>query len=149
MRLKEAPCGHFAFDDERTLIAVNDEALRSLGHAPGELIGQSLGVLLPPAVRMLFHAKVYPSLAEGERVEEVYALLRRKDGSDLPVLLSAIRRERDGRYETDCVFLAVKRRDAFARHLQRLEATQPPTVVNAATSSARAASDRERAERLS
>ena len=152
MRLKEAPCGHVAFDDEHGITAVNDEALGYLGYEPGELSGQRLEILLPPAVRMLFHASVYPSLAEGLRVEEVYALLRRKDGSGLPVLLSAIRRERDGRYETDCVFLAVKRRDSFARHLERLEASEAASVgstTGAPSTSHGEPRNQEHAERLS
>jgi len=152
MRLKGAPCGYVAFDDERRITDVNDEALHYLGHAPGELIGQNLGVLLPPAVRMLFHANVYPALADGHRVEEVYALLRCKDGNDLPVLLGAVRREREGRYETHCVFLAVKRRDSFARHLERLEACQPASGAGgtpAQAGSPVALGNQEQTERLS
>ena len=152
MRLKEAPCGAVTFDDERTITAVNDEALRYLGHAPEELVGQSLSVLLPPAVRILFHAKVYALLAEGQRVEEVYAMLRCKDGRELPVLLNAVRRERDSQYETDCVFLAVKRRDSFTRHLERLEVSklQPHALApTAETNATGAPNHREHAERLS
>jgi PAS domain S-box-containing protein len=122
MRLQSAPCGHFAFDDSRRITAANDEAQRCLGYEEAELIGQNLSLILPTAVRMLFHTSVYPLLAEGKRAEEVYALLRGKTGEELPVLLNAARRQEGTDYQTDCVFLEVKRRNLFERHLERLEA---------------------------
>jgi PAS domain S-box-containing protein len=122
MRLQQAPCGHFAFDDTRRITAVNDEAQRSLGYEANELVGQSLSMLLPAAVRMLLQTMVYPTLAEGRPVEEVYAVLRCKNGEELPVLLNAVRGEEAGVWLTNCIFLVVKRRNVFERHLERLEA---------------------------
>jgi PAS domain S-box-containing protein len=122
MRLQQAPCGHFAFDDTRRITAVNDEAQRSLGYEASELVGQSLSMLLPAAVRMLLQTMVYPTLAEGRPVEEVYALLRCKNGEELPVLLNAVRGEEAGVWLTNCIFLVVKRRNVLERYLQRLEA---------------------------
>ncbi len=132
-RLKAAPCGFIEFDDERRLIAVNDEAAHSLGYEPPELVGQSLSVLLPPAVRIFFGTYVYPSLAADGRAEEVYALLRRKDGSELPVLLNAARRPEGEGSLTECVFLVVKRRNMLERHLLHGlgEVQAPPNVGHA------------------
>ncbi|RYZ02719.1 MAG: PAS domain-containing protein [Myxococcales bacterium] len=151
MRLQNAPCGHLAFDDNRRITAVNDETQRWLGFAEGELLGQNLGILLPTAVRMLFHTTVYPVLAEGKRAEEVYALLRCKSGDDLPVLLNAARHLEEGEYRTDCVFMAVKRRNLFERHLERLEAKAEAGALPRGEPGAAqpAAEAREFAERMS
>lgn len=121
MRLQSAPCGYLAIDDERRIAFLNDEAERLLGHDASELLGRSVSVVLPPASRILFHTHVYPTLADGRRVQELYTLLRRKTGETLPVLMAAARDERDGRALTECVFLAVRRRSLFERHLQQLE----------------------------
>lgn len=121
MNLRSAPCGYVAFDDARRITTVNDDALRYLGYEASELVGQRLELLLPPSVRILFHTNVYPALAAGRRAEEIYALLRCKNGDELPVLFNAARRDLADGAETDCVFLAVKRRNLFERQLQRLE----------------------------
>jgi PAS domain S-box-containing protein len=150
MRLQTAPCGHVAFDDERQIVSINDEALRQLGYEREELVGQSLSKLLPPAVRILFHANIFPLLAELGRAEEVYAILRCRAGDDLPVLLNAARTAEGSGFVTNCVFLAVKRRALFERHLERLVAARDAQKErDKATSSNRDVASQELSERLS
>lgn len=150
MRLQTAPCGHLAFDDERHIVNINDEALRQLGYQRRELVGQSLNKLLPPAVRILFQANIFPLLAEVGRAEEVYAMLRCENGEELPVLLNAARIRQEHGFLTNCVFLAVKRRALFERHLERLEAARDAQKArDDAADSSRDAANRELSERLS
>lgn len=118
--LSNVPGGLVCFDDERRIADVNDEAARALGYDARELVGQTLNVVLPPAVRIFFSTYVYPVLAARGRAEEVYTLLRCKDGEELPVLFNAARRDQAERHVTDCVFLVVKRRNLLERQLHGL-----------------------------
>lgn len=135
MPFTAAPCGYLAFDDERRIAAVNQGAVRYLGYQREELIGRDLELLLPRSVRMLFYTTVYPALADGRHAEEIYALLRRKDGEELPVLLNAARQVHGDTFQTECVFLAVTRRHSFERHLEQLEATRLATAEAVASPS--------------
>lgn len=148
MPIQTAPCGYLAFDDDRRITSVNGEALRYLQYQEHELLGQSLDILLPQAVRILFHTTVYPALAGGQPADEVYAVLRCKDGADLPVLLNASRRQHTNGCYTDCVFLAVRRRHAFERHLEQLEAMRRGNGTDGAAPAAYGALTGEFADRM-
>jgi signal transduction histidine kinase len=65
----------------------------------------------------------------------------------VPVLMSASRRREGEAHETQCIFLAVKRRSLFERHLEHLEALHGGAQP-AAGSPASSAADGELAERM-
>ena len=63
-------------------------------------------------------------------VEEIYVALRAKDGTDIPVLLNAVRREVDGAFVSECVCLRMLRRHAYEDQL--LQARRLAEESNAA-----------------
>lgn len=148
MRLQVAPCGFFAIDDDRRIVAVNDKAQSLLGYGLDELVGKNVSMVLPPAVRILFQTAVYPVVAEGRPVEELYTLLRSRSGEDVPVLMSAARRREGEEHQTQFVFLAVKRRSLFERHLEHLEALRREVQTPPEGRSASPSTDGEIAERM-
>lgn len=115
--LDGAPCGFVSFDDSGTMLAVNHTLAAMLGYSRVELEGWHLQKLLPAGGRIFYNTHVFPLLKMHGLVEEVYIALRTKDGADVPVLMNAVRRERDGRFVSDCVFVRMLQRHAYEDQL--------------------------------
>lgn len=115
--MSDAPCGFVAFADDGTIVEVNRTLAEMLGYSRVELLGWHVDKLLPPGGRIFHHTYLFPMLKVQGRVEEVYQALRAKDGRDVPVLLSGARRERDGRFVSDCVCLRMIQRHEYEAQL--------------------------------
>jgi PAS domain S-box-containing protein len=90
-----------SLDDMFRITLFNDGAAAIFGYAPGEIIGQSLDLLIPERMRAGHHAHVAdfassPVAARkmGDR-REIFA--RRKDGSEFPAEASIAKQEIGGR----------------------------------------------------
>ena len=84
-----------------------------LGYAFGALNGQSVETLLPVASRIFYQTHFFPLLKIAGEVEEVYLALRTAQGSELPVLVNAVRREHNGLPVNDCIFMVVRQRSRY------------------------------------
>ena len=84
-----APCGYHSLAPNGTISAVNATELEMLGYARDEYIGQPVVRFMTPASRDLF-AQRYASFMASGSVREVEFDYLRKDGSVLPVLVSAV-----------------------------------------------------------
>jgi PAS domain S-box-containing protein len=84
-----APCGYHSLDAQGRFVNINDTELGWLGYRREELIGRlGLADLLTPETRATFR-RAFADLSRGQAIREVELELRRKDGSMLPVVLSA------------------------------------------------------------
>ncbi|HXG39779.1 MAG TPA: ATP-binding protein [Candidatus Limnocylindrales bacterium] len=94
-----APCGYHSLDAEGRFVRVNATECRWLGYRPDELVGRVRFVdLLTPASRATFEEN-FPRFRERGEVHDLEFELVRKDGSVLPVLLSATAvRDAEGRF---------------------------------------------------
>jgi PAS domain S-box-containing protein len=128
--LNTAPCGFVAFGDDGTVLEINRTLAEMLGYARVELLGWHVDKLLPPGGRIFYHTYVFPLLKMQGHVEEIYAALRTKDGRDVPVLLNGVRRERDGRFVSDCVCVRMIQRHEYEEQL--LQARRLAEEANAA-----------------
>ncbi len=108
--LNTAPCGFLTFADDGTMLEVNATLADLLGYPRLELEGWHLQKVLPPGGRVFYHTHIFPLLKLHGRAEEIYVALRAKDGSDVPMMLNAVRRERDGALVNDCVFMRMQQR---------------------------------------
>ena len=111
--IESAPCGFFSFSDEGTIGRANATLSNLLGYEPGELTGLPVDRILPVAGRIFYQTHLFPLLRMKGNVEEIYITLRTKDGSSLPTLLNAVRRERMGQILNDCVLLQMKERSEY------------------------------------
>lgn len=128
--MSTAPCGFVAFADDGTIAEVNQSLCEMLGHSRLELLGWHVDKILPPGGRIFHHTYLFPLLKMQGRVDEIYVALRTKDGRDVPVLLNGVRRERDGRFLSECVCLRMLQRHAYEDQL--LEARKLAEESNAA-----------------
>jgi len=115
--MSSAPCGFVAFADDGTIVEVNLYLADMLGYARVELLGWHIDKILPPGGRIFHHTYLFPMLKMQQVVEEVYVALRTKHGDDVPMLLNGSRRERDGRFVSDCVCLRMIQRHAYEEQL--------------------------------
>jgi PAS domain S-box-containing protein len=115
--MSSAPCGFVAFADDGTIVEVNQTLADMLGYTRIELLGWHIDKLLPPGGRIFYQTYLFPMLKVQEKVEEIYLALRTKNGEDVPMLLNGARRERDGRFVSDCVVLRMIQRHEYEEQL--------------------------------
>ena len=84
-----APCGYHSVNDEGLIIAMNDTELRWLGYLRDEIVGRrSFHELLTSSSQQQF-ATSFEQFKRKGSVSDLDFTLVRKDGSQLPVVLSA------------------------------------------------------------
>ncbi|HEX8170773.1 MAG TPA: HAMP domain-containing sensor histidine kinase [Thermoanaerobaculia bacterium] len=115
--LNNAPCGFVAFSDDGTMVELNQTLADLLGYTRIELLGWHVEKILPPGARIFYQTYLFPMLKVHGRVEEMFLALRTKDGSDVPVLLNAVRRERDDRMLCDCICMRTIQRHEYEAQL--------------------------------
>ncbi|HKO56497.1 MAG TPA: PAS domain-containing sensor histidine kinase [Thermoanaerobaculia bacterium] len=128
--MNTAPCGFVAFADDGTIAEINETLAGMLGYTRVELLGWHVDKILPPGGRIFYHTYLFPLLKVRQSVEEIYIALRMKSGEDVPVLLNGVRRERDGRFLSDCVCLRMIQRHEYEDQL--LQARRLAEESNAA-----------------
>ena len=128
--LDTLPCGVVTFTDDGHIIEANATLAELLGYSTDALPGIHVERLLTVAGRIFFQTHLFPMLRLHGSAEEIFVLLRHRDGSDVGALSNAVRRERDGRYLTDCVFLQVRERRKYEDAL--LRARREAEAANAA-----------------
>ena len=115
--INNAPCGFVRFLDDGKVVEVNQTLADMLGYQQTDLCGYHVEKILPPGGRIFYHTYLFPLLKVQGLVEEIYVALRMKDGRDVPVILNGVRRERDGRFVSDCVCLRMIQRHEYEDQL--------------------------------
>lgn len=111
--LNIVPCGFLAFTDDGKVLMVNATLLRLLEYKLGELQGRHVESILAIASRIFYQTHFFPLLKLHGKVEEIYLSLRSKTGTDVPVLVNAVRRESEGRFRYDCIFVPMRQRNQY------------------------------------
>jgi signal transduction histidine kinase len=112
-RLDALPGGYLSFADDGTVGAVNATLLDLLGYDREAVVGRHVERLLTIAGRIFYQTHLFPLLTLHGRAEEIFLLLRRKDGGELGALVNAVRRERGGAMVSECVLLVVRERRKY------------------------------------
>lgn len=128
--LDHAPCGFVSITDDGTMLEVNTTLATMLGYSRVELEGWHLQKILPPGGRIFYQTHAFPLLKLHGMAEEIYLPLRTRNSEDIPMLMNAVRRERDGKAMNDCVFVRMLQRHAFEDQL--VEARRLAEEANAA-----------------
>ena len=124
--LDALPCGVVSFEDGGAIVGVNATLASMLGYETSELEGKHVETLLGIAGRIFFQTHMYPLTRLHGRAEELFVMLRHKNGTDVGALLNAVRHDFAGRAVTDCTIMEVRERrkyeDALLRAKQAAEA---------------------------
>ena len=123
-----APCGFVSFTDDGRLTTVNATLLDRLGYPRDELVGRHVETIFTVAGRLFFQTHFFPLVRMQGRAQEVFLMLRARDGEEVGALCNAVRQVRDGTPQTDCVFLEVRERRKYEDAL--LEAKRAAEYAN-------------------
>lgn len=95
---EHAPCGYHSLDGEGRVVRINATELGWLGRARDEVVGHPWIEFLAPAAAEIFQRN-FPRFVETGNVANQEYNLRRRDGTTMPVLLSATAiRDEQGRF---------------------------------------------------
>jgi PAS domain S-box-containing protein len=111
--LNNLPCGLLSFADDGVVRLANGTLHAMLGYAAGEIEGQHVERLLTIAGRIFYQTHFFPLLRLHGRAEEIFLLLRCKDGREVGALVNGVRHERGGVVVNDCVLLEVRERRKY------------------------------------
>jgi PAS domain S-box-containing protein len=142
--LDEAPCGFVSFADDGTITAANATMAEMLGYGRGELEGRRIESLMGVGARIFYQTHFFPLVRLHGHAEEIFLLLRDREGTEVGVLANAVRRERGGAWANDCVFMRVKERRKFEDEL--LRARRAAEQARAEAEDARALAEAQAAE---
>jgi PAS domain S-box-containing protein len=117
--LLDAPCGFVSFADDGIITLANNTLLSMIGYEHGEIVGQPIEQIFAVGTRIFYQTHFFPLIRMHGHAEEIFLILRCKDGSDAGVLANAVRRERSGVIANDCVFMRVRERQKFEAELVR------------------------------
>ena len=128
--LNSAPCGFFSFTDDGTLMAVNDTLLGVLGHDRGDLLGHHVETILTLASRIFYQTHFFPLIRLHGKAEEIFLSLRSKTSGDVPVLVNAVRREREEGVVNHCAFIPVRERGKYEDELLKAKRAAEEALRN-------------------
>jgi PAS domain S-box-containing protein len=118
--LNNAPCGFLVFKDDGKIVEANRTLLRLLGYETDELLDLHIEKIFSVAGRIFYQTHFFPLLKLKSEVEEIYLSLRSKSGLDIPVLVNASRRAKDGEtFFNDCIFMPMRRRNQYEDEILR------------------------------
>ncbi|WP_190552433.1 ATP-binding protein [Trichocoleus sp. FACHB-591] len=148
-----APCGFLSFNDDGTIAMLNATLSQLLGYESNQLEGMPIESILPIASRIFYQTHFFPLLKLHGKVEEIYLLLRAKQGGNIPMLVNAVRQERGGSCCNDCILVPMRQRIQYEDELLQAKkvaeaATQAQNQANAALALAQAALEIKQAELL-
>ena len=128
--LDTAPCGFVSYADDGRVAQINATLLDRLGYARDDLVGRHVETILAVGSRIFHQTHFVPLVKLHGRAQEIFMLLRARDGEDVGMLCNAVRREREGAHLTDCVLMEVRERRKFEEAL--LQAKQAADRANVA-----------------
>jgi sigma-B regulation protein RsbU (phosphoserine phosphatase) len=111
------PCLCFVTADDGTVLEVNEFLCRALGFDATELTGKRTDVFFPIATRIFQQTHLFPLLRMQGTAEEIFVMLRTRNGDDLPVLLNAVRQEEEGMGRCHYAGIIVRHRKEFEEEL--------------------------------
>lgn len=115
--LQDAPCLYFSVTDEGLIVSVNNLLCLQLGYGPGDLVGQKQDLIFSLPTRIFQQTHLFPLLKMQGHTEEIYITLLTKSGEWLPVLLNAVRKEKEEGPLTEYVAIVVHNRKKFEDEL--------------------------------
>jgi PAS domain S-box-containing protein len=111
--LNNAPCGFLVITDNGETVEANATLLKLLGYRREELIGTHVKKLFSVAGNIFYQTHFFPLLKLQGRIEEISLPMRNSAGQEVPVLVNAARREKDGAVFYDCVLMAMQQRHVY------------------------------------
>lgn len=119
--LDYAPCGYLSFTNDGKIASVNSTLLELLGYSREELADAPVKKILSASGNIFYQTHFFPLLKLQGRVEELYLPIRNSAGEEIPVLVNAIKSERQEKTFYDCTFMSVRQRNIYENELRQAQ----------------------------
>lgn len=119
--LDTAPCGFLSFTDNGIITLINQTLLADLAYSSEAVLNQHINVLLPMAGRIFFQTHFFPLLVSQGQALEIYLSVKTENGTEIPMLLNAVRKQRGQQYANDCSLMVIHQRNEYEDQIIRLK----------------------------
>lgn len=123
-----APCGWLSVTDDGCVVNVNETLANLLGQTKSHIVGQNLSGLLTVGSRVFYQTHLFSQLKLAGKLEEIYLDLQLSNGETLPMLVNAVRTERQGAPANDFVLFLIRRREKFENQILKSKRVAEETV---------------------
>jgi phosphoserine phosphatase RsbU/P len=114
---ENAPSGFFAYDENATILVVNETMAFILEKTSEDIVGKSVETIFTLPTRIFFQTHFFPMVKMNGHAEEIFISLLSATGKHLPVLLNAKNMEWEGKLITCCSCILVPNRKKFEDEL--------------------------------
>lgn len=113
----DIPCVYFSSSIDGIMTEANASLCGLLSYTRDELVGRKLETIFSLASRIFQQTHFYPLLQLKGHAEEIYLTLKAKGGEDVPVLINAERKQKNGRTQLHFAGIAVDKRKRFEEEI--------------------------------
>ena len=122
------PCGLLRVSTASVILHSNRTLERWLGYATGELVGEPLERIFPPAARLYYLTSLRPLMDHNQWANEVYLQLRDREGHDLPVMVNGVPREHGSTPGYELAIMTMHKRHVIEEQLVETRRTAEQAV---------------------
>ena len=115
--LDDAPCGFLTFRDDGSVLLANRTLLDLLGYQREEVVGRHFENLLSVGARIFYQTHLFPLARLHGRADEIFLVLRSRDGQDVGVFVNVRRRDEGGTAVYDVALMQVRERAKYEQEL--------------------------------
>ncbi|MCM3216361.1 SpoIIE family protein phosphatase [Niallia taxi] len=135
-QLDEVPCGYLLLSDEGEILSVNKTLLELLGNEHADLVNMHFHQILTKASRAFCQLYFFPLLKIEGRIEEMHFSLQKKDGTEVPALIFARRKTKEGRVANECIIVPMLQRLEYESELLKARNIADDALKEAAATNA-------------
>ncbi len=115
--LSVLPCGIFTFNNNGTIVFVNDTLLQKLNYKLSDLVGSSIESIYTLSTRIFHQTHFFPLLRLQTNAGEIFLTLRAKNGDDIPVLVNAVQTVLNGETINVCACITIYQRKQYEQEI--------------------------------
>jgi len=116
-QLNQAPCGFLTLTEDGSIFSINHTLLELLNYQLYQLQGKHIQSILTVPAQMFYQIYFVPLLIKKQKVEEMYISLKSSSGEEIPVMVNALQRIKDGAIISDCVVFPIRNRSEYENEL--------------------------------
>ncbi|MGM0903943.1 MAG: SpoIIE family protein phosphatase [Bacillota bacterium] len=116
-QLNHAPCGFLTLTEDGTILSINHTLLEMLDYPLQQVQGKHIHSILTVPAQMFYQFYFVPLLIKKQKVEEMFISLKSISDEEIPVMVNALQRKRDGKIYSDCVLFPMRNRSEYENEL--------------------------------